>query len=686
MAKMFNWRKPEGNPATNGFDVSRRDTYSTSPGILNVIRPRVVGPKSKFKINLADCIFNTLPTVNQPFNRGSFYVDLYQVPITQIMHRFDDFYTQLSEKFSSSGFAPDDDEIKIPNLIHIDLWTLTSLIVVDLKYYFDTVQSYSDSSYFWFAGDLNRYDASVFDSNSALGVDVHGYPVAFGLLRLLDMLEYSNWYLYIKDFFLNSASADEGYNTLLSLWVQTVFDDIVSGEDTTDAFQGEIDDLVDSLRAASAADVRNAISLVFDHIHQFNMFSSMPHQLYANMLNLFAYQKVFNDIYRNSFYDKEYPFAFNMDWFVEKGLQVDKFEFFDILEEFNGVSRVDSPLAYKVFEIHYRQFKNDMFTSLLPNSQFGDVSMVNVGDSVFNLKASPVGDGSRVLGVGPDGIVTTRTSSSPSGAERASFEAGSLTFSVLMQRRAEALQKYKERFLRAGNRLKDQYVSEFGKVPYYLEDKYVRYLGSMSSALKVQGVPATSDSGEYNVGERAAYGYAGIDGSIDLSVDDWSIIVPIMYYLPETDYEAFGLGAQNKFSEFSDYYVPEFENLGLEPVYRTTLSLLATTLAGGSYEVGGERVIGYGPSYMYFKTDIDKVHGEFGSTGYLNGIYSSWVTTRGNVSMSELSDYYVRPDFCNSIFKTQYNGSQHTDQFLCCLGFDWKAIEPLSVVGLPIWE
>lgn len=686
MAKMFNWRKPEGNPATNGFDVSRRDTYSTSPGILNVVRPRVVGPKSKFKLSLSDSIFNTLPTINQPFNRGSFYVDLYQVPLTQIMHRFDDFYTQLAEKFSSAGLSPDDDEVKIPNLLHIDLWTLTSLIVLDIKYYFDSIDSTSDGDYVWFAGDINRYSATTFDANSCLGVDVHGYPVAFGLLRLLDMMEYCNWYMYIKDFFLNSIDSTKSYNQVLAIWCQSVFDDVISGEDTTDHYADEIQDLVDSLNSASASDIRNANQLVFSEIHNFNLNSSIPHQLYANMLNFFAYQKVFNDIYRNSFYDKESPFSYSMDWYVEKGLETETFEFFDILNNDTGTLRSQVPLAYKVFELHYRQFKNDMFTSLLPNSQFGDVSMVNVGDSLFNLKASPVGDGSRVLGVGPDGIVTTRPSSSPSGQERASFQAGNLTFSVLMQRRAEALQKYKERYLRAGNRLKDQYVSEFGKVPYYLEDKYVRYLGSMSSALKVQGVPSTSDTGEYNVGERAAYGYAGIDGSIDITIDDWSIIVPIMYYLPETDYEAFGLGAQNKFSEFSDYYIPEFENLGLEPVYRTTLSLLATTLAGGSYEVGGERVIGFGPSYMYFKTDIDKVHGEFGSTGYLNGIYSSWVTTRGNVSMSELSDYYVRPDFCNSIFKTQYIGSQHTDQFLCVLGFDWKAIEPLSVVGLPIWE
>lgn len=303
MAKMFNWRKPEGNPATNGFDVSRRDTYSTSPGILNVIRPRVVGPKSKFKINLADCIFNTLPTVNQPFNRGSFYVDLYQVPITQIMHRFDDFYTQLAEKFSSSGLAPDDDEVSIPNILHIDLWTLTSLVVVDLKLYFDTIESKDSNKYLWFAGDISRYSPSSFDSNSAFGVDVHGYPVAFGLLRLLDMMEYSNWYLDIKDFFINTIESSDSYNQVLAIWVQHVFDDIISGEDTTEDYADEINTLVDSLNSASAIDSRSAVDKVFEFICYFNDTSSMPHQLYANMLNFYAYQKVFNDIYRNSFYD-----------------------------------------------------------------------------------------------------------------------------------------------------------------------------------------------------------------------------------------------------------------------------------------------------------------------------------------------------------------------------------------------
>ena len=229
MAKMFSWRKPTGSPATNGFDVSRRDTYSTVPGVLNCPRPRVVGPKTKCKLSLADCIFNSLPTINQPFNRGSFYVDFYQVPITQIMHRFDDFYTQLSEKFSSSGLSPDEDSVGLPQILHVDLWVLSSLCMLDLKYFLDSVSSYdlTTGKYQWFQYLPSDYDATTFETSSALGVDVHGYPVVFGLLRLLDLMEYSNWYLMLKEFILNDCNHNNGYTLDLSTWCQYVFDNLI---------------------------------------------------------------------------------------------------------------------------------------------------------------------------------------------------------------------------------------------------------------------------------------------------------------------------------------------------------------------------------------------------------------------------------------------------------------------------
>lgn len=696
MAKIFDWLKPTGNVSTNAFDVSKRTTFSMPCANLECPLIRVASPKYKGEISLNNSVINTRPMINQPFNRGQFVLDFYQVPFKQIMSRFDEFYTQLQEGFSSSDNLDNN-----PQLPHVDLWTLVSMMAYDyMSCMFDNHGYIIEAGIYRFTWSTEMIPSSTIASQLILGVDVHGIPRCYGMFRLLDLMGYGNFYMAFKEFATLYArwtvNPTLDYRPvarkLLRDFQKFIFDKFIDGDGISQDYYDAVDEFFES-ETTLTDPYQICIQLNDANLNNFNVADGPGPRLCPNILAFYAYQKVFADIYRNSFYDHSNRFAFNADDICNNDSGS---SFVELLSWLNGSFPHGSELWFKhieVFELRYRQFKKDMFTSLLPNSQFGEVSTVNVGDSVFNLRVvNAPGDSSnngQALGVNirnSDNFVRVGGSGPTGYTNVADFKSNNLTFSVLMQRRAEALQKYKERYLRAGNRMRDQYISSFGKVPYYLEDKYVRYLGSIDSRLSVQGVPATSDTGDYTVGERGSYGYAGINGKINFTCDDWSFIVGIFYYLPEVDYQSFGIEACHKFSEFQDFIVPEFENVGLEPVYRTTLSALATQVSGIPAPVGGERVIGYGPSYMYFKTDVDKVHGEFGSTNELNGVFHNWVTTRGNVSMSELSDYYVRPDYLNSVMQQGYTGGQDTDPFLCVLDFDFKNIVPLSVVGLPIWD
>ena len=176
MAKIFDWLKPTSNPTTNGFDVSKRQTFSLAPGMVTPTLCRVISPKSHAKINLGSSLINSLPMINQPFNRGQFVLDFYQVPFKQIMTRFDEFYTQLQEPFSS-----EDNLEYAPNLPHIDLWTLSAVMAHDVSYDFILNGSVKSSG----SGQNIRYGlewiASLSPSNVSaqlekfiLGFDVHG--------------------------------------------------------------------------------------------------------------------------------------------------------------------------------------------------------------------------------------------------------------------------------------------------------------------------------------------------------------------------------------------------------------------------------------------------------------------------------------------------------------------------------
>lgn len=720
MAKIFDWLKPTGNPSVNGYDLSQRRTFSMPCGYLNVCYSRMFIPRTKVQMSLRSVI-NTLPMVNQGFTRGQFLVDVYQVPYTQLYRNFNEFYAQANELFSSQDYDSQLQEYNLPsdiahaNLFGLLWYLLHDMIAIYRDAYFGSTST-EHPTWEAFENSAARY-RKFYDwstNNLLLGFDVHGIPVVLGALRILNMTGYGNWYLVFKDFFLNDVTRVEiASHTdrivrrfFVQQWVRSFYP--FNGESKTEG------DLEEQLTAA--LDYQHGTLeqdwLTFDSHYAFYSSSwsnfitelvgimnneeittayapetaatvekIMNHQYYVSFFPVLAYQKIFADIYRNTFYDSVPAYAFNIDDLFANGSR--KYLFEDVSLE---------PRYEQMLQARYRQFKNDMFTCLLPSSQLGDVSMVQAGDSIYNIKLfdpfdiHAEGDNVQLghdLNLASDSNVDTwKLSPTPA-------------FSVLVQRRAEALQKYKERYLRAGNRLKDQFISTFGKVPYYLDDKYCRFIGSMHSDLNLQAVPATNDTGNYDVGERASYGYSGTVDKVSFNIDDFSIVMALCYYMPEADYESFQLDEEHTYSEPFDFPVPEFENIGLHSLTRFSLSVLGTPYTSSSagtldtYEgfFDGNTVNGYGPAWLGMKTDVDRLYGEFGSTLNLRGDFHTWVTSRGNVSMRSLGDYYICPDYLNSVMVRQQNSNiPSQDQLLCCFDWNIKVVQPLTVVGLPVWD
>lgn len=697
MSKLFSWLKPTGNPPVNGYDLSKRETFSFVPGMLNLSYQRLLMPKTHVSLKLG-AIINSMPMVNQNFSRGQFVTDVYQVPLNQLWDGFNEFYAQTLEKFSSADISE-----LVSSCANVNLLNLYQLIAHDVIALANT--KFTDGVKFSVSYDewLLNIESSLNDESVqwlSLGLDVHGIPVCLGAMRLLDMAGFGNLELLIRSWFefLSSGNSyiSDTYDSDSSIMSD---DSVMSFLFVYDMIFRPMYDLPFSNDSAFSSVfalwIAEAPAMLMDSVYR--SFVSSLHAIDSSKAKnfpdnlplvsvwpLLAYQKVFNDIYRNTFYDEPNVISFNLDKVFDNNdiIQSDA----DTYVSTRDIGKV----LISFLTIHYRQFKNDMFTCLLPNSQMGEVAMVSAGDSAYNISLFEADDTLNVRT--KDGVLQAYAAGVTKDNWRLS---PTPAFSVLVQRRAEALQKYKERYLRAGNRLKDQFISTFGKVPYYLEDKYVRYLGTLSGQLGLQGVPATNDTGDYNVGERAAYGVGSIQDQIEFACDDFSIVIAITYYLPELDYESFALDAAHTYSEPFDFPVPEFENIGLQPIYRNSLSLASTMAYDETeqslIEILGNRVIGFGPAYMAWKTDVDRLHGEFGSFVTLNkkrvnGIFSSWVTSRGNVSMTELGDYYVRPDFMNSLMVAQYHGWSGQDPFVAVFNWDIKISQPLSVVGLPIWN
>lgn len=89
---------------------------------------------------------------------------------------------------------------------------------------------------------------------------------------------------------------------------------------------------------------------------------------YVNCYSLYAYNKVFYDMFRNTYYDLNYNVRnFNIDFLDCNTLQ--------------GSIINSEMIPYRFYNIETHQWRKDMFTGVLPDNQLGDVSSLVLGGS-----------------------------------------------------------------------------------------------------------------------------------------------------------------------------------------------------------------------------------------------------------------------------------------------------------------
>lgn len=422
---------------------------------------------------------------------------------------------------------------------------------------------------------------------------------------------------------------------------------------------------------------------------------------YVNLFRIAAYQHIWYDYYRNKYYDvdgtggiettgqqshyMDYVYAFNFD-----DLACDNFA--------NSVVSYGSPHTAsigfnrfkQIFQMRYVQWKKDLFTSALPSQQFGAVSAVDItGKNIisdFKQSTTQQAEVASTNHIVPGSLYPARGTSESTWSIPSAFD-------VLTLRKAEALQAWKQATLRAGNMTDDSFKAHFGVEPYYDADENVNYLGSFSAALLVNDVQTTASTSETingRVGDLAAYGTVMASGNkLKFDCRDYGVIMCIASFLPESEYVSNSLDKANTLFEQFDFFTPEFQNIGLEAVPSSEVSLFDPAKYNN--------VLGYAPRYHMYKTAVDKVFGEFGDSAlYLDatietykhiGSLRPWVSPRTEYDSLEgyryLKTFYVSPNVYNDVFGVAVDSSQNTDQFLHNVYFDIKAIRPMSVLGLP---
>lgn len=400
----------------------------------------------------------------------------------------------------------------------------------------------------------------------------------------------------------------------------------------------------------------------------------------VSLFPILAYNKIYYDYYSNPYYEEPNPLLFNVDVVnCESPESSDILKYPLYLSDANKWKKF--PLL-DMFTIKYRSYKKDLFMGLLPDSQFGSVSLLPFSDVNIIAKSrdgSPVSAGT--MSVAHEGLVKAEYS----GKYTDTFNL-SPGIDVLQLRKVEALQRWKENTLRAGNRLSDNAIAHFGVRPRHFMSDHADYIGGFDSSVNVDEVIAQANAAN-ELGQIGGKGISAINGSqIEYDATEFGVLMCMFSIVPESDYNGSMVSKSNTRLEAFDFFTPEYENLGLEPVLNYQLTginkIPRTRLTGPNRLSLSPVVLGYAPRYSDYKINVDVVHDEFKTGKSL----SAWCTPRSDISpYSGISIRLlkVNPSILDTVFVKKMDDKVSSDPFLINSYFNVSALRPMSILGLP---
>lgn len=420
--------------------------------------------------------------------------------------------------------------------------------------------------------------------------------------------------------------------------------------------------------------------------------------LALNVLPLAAYQKIYADHFRISQWEQNEPYTYNFDWYSGG----------NIFSSLTGTALRSYIEGNNLLTLRYANWPKDLFMGVMPNSQLGDVSVVDIipsSDQPTNLIGNVVGVNSQDVNLTGQ-IAMNKVAGSSTGEYnlmparqpdsailKAVISNPSLqaSFTVLQLRMAEAVQRYREVSQVADQTARDQIYAHFGvTLSPALSDTCFR-IGGSASNIDISEVVNNNLTGE-NQADIMGKGVGSGQGGVNFSSDEYGILMAIYHVVPLLDYVITGQPQELLYTNTADLPFPEFDSIGMQSLhFGRFFNYQSPTFS--SDPTGS--VMGYTPRFIDLKTDYDEVYGAFRSTlrswvAPLDPEYlSQWVTStiRPGESTPTYSLNYgffkVNPSVLDSIFKVAADSSMDTDQFLSSLYLDVKAVRNFDYDGMP---
>ena len=648
---LFKLPAPHPNLNRNGYDLSSRRIFSAPAGALLPIATWEANPGEKFRISVQDLV-RAQPLNTAAFARCKEYYHFFFVPYKSLWQHSDRFFTGVTE--GDSAFSKPDGKTDfnfVPKTVPMfNLKDVVSLLHASTADLFNS-ENLGISKEKGVGVTRGSYQSSILD-------DIHSGTKTNPIdkKKLDELIEKMRLALpadlkpYYDRFVVSKLSSKDALGYLYKFGAFRLLHFLGYGVDNN----GFIVDFNASYVAGTGEIVKNVLA---------KKTYKLP-DIKANVFRLLAYQRIYNDFYRNDLWEAAQPDVFNVDWCCN-----------------NNSLDISDELVYKMCQLRYRHWSKDWVTSAYPTASY-DKGIFELPDYVN----------------GNTGFATTEVkrdvvNNRGSQLEIKSMDAGSLGSNNISYispndiRAMFALEKMLER-TRAANGLdySNQIAAHFGfKVPESRKN-CASFIGGFDNQISISEVVTTSNGSVDGtastgsvVGQVFGKGIGAMNsGHISYDVKEHGLIMCIYSIAPQVDYDARELDPFNRKFSREDYFQPEFENLGMQPVIQSDLCLCINSAKSDS---SGQHnnVLGYSARYLEYKTARDIIFGEFMSGGSL----SAWATPKNNYTFEfgklSLPDLLVDPKVLEPIFAVKYNGSMSTDQFLVNSYFDVKAIRPMQV-------
>lgn len=456
----------------------------------------------------------------------------------------------------------------------------------------------------------------------------------------------------------------------------------------TPATQSELN--LDGMGSDMKVQAIRLLDLLGYGINSVSSFDSRPSNYSVSPFRLAAYQKIYADYYRNPYYESVNVESFNMDSYFNQQL--------------NGQASFAATrnILRSMLTLRYRNWAKDYFTSVQPRFEGAPFVTrgVDMSNFMLNTRSSQAVFQPDVMnadlatgGIDNSKVATLR----PISYDGSSVQAlDRMQIPVHNIRAAFALDKLLRLQQQAGNgSYGEQIRNRFGAANVH-DDWKAQYLGGSSSPISISEVITTANTSG-SVGDGLTgdiYGKASSvnDGRIVFDSREHGIIMGIFSVSPEADYNSSGIDPHNLKLSFEQFFQPEFDRLGKQPLTSFQLSVVKPADLSSSIS-WKDTVIGYQNRYMEYKTGVDKVHGEFCTGGSLSawsaprntGLVLSDTQTAPTEPDLNLYSLKISPKILNSICSVEFAGDKlDTDPIIVDAHIGIKAIRPMSVSGEPL--